>query len=240
MSRASKFRHLPVALAAGALTCAGQAAATAPAVQSLQSIRAAAEQYVMRRVPAGEHPVHVTAGDLDPRLRLAPCPGPLHVTEASNAPLQARMTVGVGCRQGVTWTVYVPVTIESELPVLVLRAAAARGSRLDAGDVVVQKRRVPGIPSGYVTDVRSLEGHTLRRSLAPGTALTKDALVPDVIVRRGDQVTLLAATGGIEVRASGLALSDGRDGARIRVQNLSSKQVVEGVVEGGHVIRVTP
>ena len=224
----------------GPMLCLALTTHAQQAVQPLESIRAAAEQHVRSRIAPGGYTVRVTAGELDPRLRLAPCSGPLHASTAAHSALQARTTVGVSCGQGATWTVYVPVEIESEIPVLVLRAAAARGSRLEPGDVVTQMRRVPGIPSNYVTDVRSLEGHTLKRNLPPGAALTMDALVPDVVVRRGDQVTLLAVAGGIEVRATGRALSDGRDGARIRVQNLSSQKVVEGVVEDDHVIRVTP
>ena len=89
-------------------------------------------------------------------------------------------------------------------------------------------------------DVDALARNTLIRPLAAGAVLTMDALVPDFIVKQGEAVTLLASVGGIEVRAPGRALSDGRDGARIKVQNLGSLRVVEGVVDTTHVIHVTP
>jgi flagella basal body P-ring formation protein FlgA len=136
--------------------------------------------------------------------------------------------------------VYVPVTVESEIPALILRAPAVRGARLTAADVVTENRRVSGLAVGYVTDTSTLERHTLSRPLPAGSALTADALLADFIVRQGEQVTLLAAAGGIEVRAKGRALADGRDGARIRVQNLESLKVVEGVVDATRVIHVTP
>jgi flagellar basal body P-ring formation protein FlgA len=104
----------------------------------------------------------------------------------------------------------------------------------------VQKRKVSGFASSYVTDPNALAGRTLKRSLPAGSALTPDVLVADALVKKGDQVMLLASTGGFEVRAYGRALSDGQDGARIRAQNLSSLKVVEGVVEGRGVIRVAP
>ena len=65
-------------------------------------------------------------------------------------------------------------------------------------------------------------------------------MLADTVVKRGQQVTLLASVGGIEVRATGRALNDAQAAGRVRVQNLASQMVVEGVVESGSVIRVTP
>jgi flagella basal body P-ring formation protein FlgA len=61
---------------------------------------------------------------------------------------------------------------------------------------------------------------------------------PDLIVHRGQQVTLLSAAGPVEVRASGRAMVDGAAGSRIQVQNLSTLRVVEGVVESADRVRV--
>jgi flagella basal body P-ring formation protein FlgA len=61
---------------------------------------------------------------------------------------------------------------------------------------------------------------------------------PDLIVRRGQEVTLLSSDGAVEVRANGRAMIDGAAGSRIQVQNLSSLRVVEGVVESADLVRV--
>ncbi len=63
-------------------------------------------------------------------------------------------------------------------------------------------------------------------------------LQPDVLVRRGQQVTLIAANGGVQIRAQGQALTEGAAADRVRVQNVSSLKVVEGVVESDGVVRV--
>jgi flagella basal body P-ring formation protein FlgA len=83
-----------------------------------------------------------------------------------------------------------------------------------------------------------LEGRTVRRPLAAGTTLSVDMFTPDLVVRRGQSVTLLSAAGSVEVRANGKAMIDGATGARIQVQNLSSLRVVEGVVESADLVRV--
>lgn len=239
MHRTSKSRRtLPRALLALA-GCAASVLHAQQAIQSLETIRAAAEEHVRTRFGAGDG-ITVSAGSLDPRLRLAPCAGPLVASSAPAGLRAARVTVGVRCTQGATWTVYVPVSVESEVQVLVLRHAAARGTQLTEADVMVQTRRVPGFGGAYLGDPRQLVGRTLRKALPSGAVLTPDALEADVVIRRGQQVTLLAASGGIQVRASGRALADGRAGERLKVQNERSNVVVEGVVESPGVIRVTP
>ncbi len=102
-----------------------------------------------------------------------------------------------------------PVTIEVEVSVLVLRRPLARRSRVELADVEPQVRRMPGQASVFISDVATLQGHRLKRSLPVGTALTVDMLQPDLLVRRGQQVTLIAANGGVQIRAQGQALTEG-------------------------------
>lgn len=206
--------------------------------QSLDDIQSAAESFVRSHLPSSKAKQFVTASKLDPRLRVAACDQPLQAFEQSATTLGARVTVGVRCASANAWTLYIPVAVEVEIPVLVLRRALARRARIDLIDVEPETRRMPGSAATFLQDVTSLQGHRLKRSLPAGTALTVDMLVPDVVVRRGQQVTLIAATGPVEIRAQGHALTEGGVDDRIRVQNMSSLKVVEGVVESDNVVRV--
>lgn len=229
------------AVAALVLGChAAFADGVAPAMQSLESIRKAAQVFVQSRVPGEPDTVEIAVGNLDPRLRLAPCSEALQASLPAGVAFKERLTVAVSCAGAQRWTVYVPVTIATNVTTLILRHPAARGARLTAEDVEVQVRKVPGTSASYLADVAHLKNRTLRRSLGAGSVLTVDAMQDDAMVKRGQQVTLLASAGGLEVRASGRALSDAPAAGRVRVQNLTSQTVVEGVVESDGVIRVTP
>lgn len=206
--------------------------------QPLHTIRAAAEEFVRARLPDGSAKHYVTAAELDPRLRLHACDAPLEAFAPHTNNFAARTTIGVRCTAAAPWTLYVPVTIETEVSVLVLRRALARRARVTLADVEPQTRRLPGTAASFVTDTASLQGHRLRRALPAGSALTVDALAPDILVRRGQQVTLIAEAGGVEIRARGQALTEGGAQDRVRVQNVTSLKVVEGVVESDSVVRV--
>jgi flagella basal body P-ring formation protein FlgA len=238
----SVFRRLALlgaSLAAGAAVA--EPADGPPAAEPLAAVRAAAAGLIRSQLNGATYGVHVAAAELDPRLHLAHCPGPPAATLPAGSQLGAHVAVRVSCTApGSPWAVYVPVNIESDVRVLVLKQSAVRGARLSAAQVSVETRRVAGLAVGYVTDVTTLERHTLQRSLPAGTALTADALLADVLVHQGQEVTLIASAPGISVRAMGKALQDGHEGSRVRVQNLASLKVVEGVVDAHGVIEITP
>ncbi len=241
---ASKNRHRFVhrrvqALFLGMLCLAPLATAVA-AIQPLDSVRNAATAFVRSQMPPGDAGVVISAGRLDPRLRLARCAGSLEASLLSGARLQEQMSVAVGCRDGADWTIYVPVTVQSRIQVLALRAPQVQGARLRPSDVIAETRLVGGLTVGYVTDRAQLARSTLRHPLPAGAVLTAEDLLPDFMVRQGEQVTLVASVDGVRVRAPGLALENGRYGSLIRVQNASSARVVHGVVQSDRVVDVTP
>ena len=230
-----------VALIGASLAAVATAAEPVAAAEPLAAVRAAAEGLIRSQLRGAAYEVHVQAAELDPRLHLARCPSPLATTLPSGAELGAHVSVRVSCTaSGFPWAVYVPVSVESDIRVLVLRQSAMRGARLGAAQVTEETRRVAGLAVGYVSDVAALEHHTLARSLPAGTALTADAMLADLIIHQGQEVTLIASAPGVSVRATGKALQDGREGARVRVQNLASLKVVEGVVDANGVIEITP
>ncbi len=207
-------------------------------IESVGSIEAAAHSYIRSLVPAGAAETSITVQPIDTRLRLAKCGSALTAQLPAGSNLTARATVAVSCAGPTHWTVYVPVVVESRISVLVLRHAVSQAARLGADDVTLDVRRSAGTATAYLSSVAELAGRTVRRPLPLGTALTVDMFGADLVIHRGQEVTLLAGGPDIEIRATGRALMDAPAGARIQVQNLSSLNVVEGVVESSDVVRV--
>jgi flagella basal body P-ring formation protein FlgA len=216
--------------------------ALAAAYQPLTSIQAAAEQHVRQLLPNTAGVLHLQAETLDSRLHLAQCVSPLQAFLPNGANLGRRATVGVRCDSGPGsnngWSVYVPVNIESEINVLSLNKSLARDAVITLLDLDSRKQRVPGLSNQYLKDMSELQGKRLKRDLPAGTVLTASMLQPQLLIRRGQTVTLLAEAAGIAVRNQGIALADGSSSARIQVRNLSSAKVVEGVVDAQGVVRV--
>jgi len=206
--------------------------------QSLSAIQSLAEQQVRNAAPSKTGILRVQADNLDPRLHLAVCGNEPEAFLPNGMNLGPRATVGVRCNQGAQWTIYVAVTIESEAPVLVLNRAMTHDVPLTSADVEVSVRRLPGLSSGYLNDVSQLAGQSTKRELASGIILTPGMLQPTVLIHRGQQVTVLASVNGLEVRTEAVALGDGSASSRIRVKNLATAKIVEGIVDTSSVVRV--
>ncbi len=205
--------------------------------EPIADIRAAAATFVKSQLPPSEV-ADITAGTLDERLRLPRCATALTVEPTAGTSTMTRSTVGVSCTDPVRWMVYVPVTVVRHVQVLILRHAVARGTHVLPADVTVETHTVTGFSSAFLGSPAELSGRSVERTLAAGTPLTVDMFTSDPVVRRGQDVTLVVQVDGIEVRAAGRALQDAHAGARIKVENISSQRIVEGVAESSDTVVV--
>jgi flagella basal body P-ring formation protein FlgA len=81
-------------------------------------------------------------------------------------------------------------------------------------------------------------GLTAARPISTGAVITNQFLVAAKAVQRGQSVTLVADAGGMSVRMAGRALSDGLINQRVKVQNLSSGKVVEGIARSEQTVEI--
>jgi flagella basal body P-ring formation protein FlgA len=209
-----------------------------PSAQSLPAVRHAAEMALRRQLDPSVTGVVFEAAELDSRLRLAPCAAPLAANATLPRGTQSRVLVRVTCNSSANWSLNVPVDIHRKTDVLVTKRALGRGENIAATDVLVQSRVLPGLTSPYVTRAADLAGRLTRRPIPEGTAVTADALDAALLIHRGQSVVLAARTGGLEVRAPGVALADAAAEQRVRVRNLNSLKVIEGVADSAGVVRV--
>ncbi|MBS0386875.1 MAG: flagellar basal body P-ring formation protein FlgA [Proteobacteria bacterium] len=234
-----RFAATAVALLALKPLHAAAPAMAAAAYQPPASIVKAAELAVHAAAGSGTTNLIATADAPDPRLQLAACAAPLRTGIAGDGQLREHTTVAVRCESSTPWTLYIGVTLSTAAPVLVAQHALARDAVPTAADFTTVVRHLPGLSSRYVSDPAQLAGQRLRRPVAMGEALDVDALSTAVVVHRGQQLTLLAHTAGMDVRVTVIALMDGRPDERIRVQNPASQRVVEATVRSAQYAEVT-
>lgn len=231
---------LLAALGLGAWSPRARADGATGTTQSPDSIRAAAEQAVREHYALPGSRVVVSAAPLDLRLRLDTCREPLRAVVPANAASSSRLTVPVRCPQPGGWTVRVPLQLQLFRQVLVTSRPLLRGDGLGAADVHAEERDVARLGYGYIDNLAQVAGRTLARSLAQGSVLSPGALGGRRMVRAGDRVEMVARLDGIEVRATGVAMGSGDNGARLRVRNESSGKVVDAMVSAPGVVVALP
>ncbi len=214
---------LALASLAAGLVFASELRAQDGSFQTVDSIRAAAEG-------ALASPGARIEASLDPALRMPPCP------HALQAQALSAVNVEVSCPDG--WRLFVPVRVQRVQPVVVLTAAVAPGQPVPASAVGVETRDTARLGAAPLTDPAQAIGQTLRLGGRPGQVLRRSDLVAQAVVKRGEPVALVAGGGGFEVRMAGRALADAGAGEVVRVENLSSRRVLSGVVAAPGEVRV--
>ncbi len=121
--------------------------------------------------------------------------------------------------------------------VVVLARALPMGAILSISDIQME-RRDTGSVLAYFTDLAQVTNMTLTQALGANAILTPQVLRAPIVIRRRQSVSLVVKADGLEVRMAGEALSDASAGQLVKVRNLTSKRVVEGVVSQEGVIFV--
>lgn len=215
-----------------------QGAAGTPSWHPNAKITAAAESYLRERTGKSANRTTVKAGSLDPRHRLPLCDRPIDAFLRRGTEISARTIVGVRCNGSKEWTVYVPVNVFVTARVYTARQTLPRNHLLTEADIRLDERDVSRSSTGYMSNKDQLIGQRLKQQVIAGRIITPAMLQADFIVRRGQLVTLIAASGGIKIKMSGKALKDGALGQRIRVENSKSGRVVEGIVRSQELVEV--
>lgn len=128
-------------------------------------------------------------------------------------------------------------------PPTVLVSVAAhvidRGAIVSEGDLELIDSQKLGNRTGLASREHIL-GKEVKRTIAQGQPFyTNDLKIPD-LVKRDELVTMLVSRAGFSIAAAGKALEDGARGQNIRVQNITSKQIIEGRVTSPGTVVITP
>lgn len=198
----------------------------------------AAENYVKLAVGGVDSHIVPTARYLDPRLQLPRCSNELEAFVRPGTELSGQIIVGVRCTGLKPWKVYVPVHVAVMQHVLITRHHMSRGHRLQQQDVELAARDISGLVGGYLSQVSDIIGHRLKRSVTKGVLIIPAFIQADVMISRGQSVTLVVSNATIDVRMPGTAMMDGTANQRIRVKNARSGKIVEGFVRSADQVEV--
>jgi flagellar basal body P-ring formation protein FlgA len=165
----------------------------------------------------------VSVGQLDARLRLAPC-SQVQPYLPEGMRLWGKSRIGLRCVQGaVKWNVYLPITVKAFGPGLVAAAGAAAGSVLTLADLSVAEVDLAEDGSPALTGAAQAAGRTLARSLKPGQALHQSHLRLRQWFAAGETVTVLAQGEGFSVAGEAQALGPGIEGQPVRLRTESGR-----------------
>jgi flagellar basal body P-ring formation protein FlgA len=223
------------------LFCAWLACASAPALaepQDVGQLESLARSEAALHLPQLTQNQRFVAGPIDPHFKLESCAAPIKAVVGPGGHMRDRILVELRCSAPNGWHLYVPVRVVGTSIVTIAARAIVAGTVLTEKDVRSEKRDISELPPGYLDDPSVAIGLTASRPIASGAVVTNQILLGAKAVQRGQSVTLVADASGMSVRMAGRALTDGLINQRVKVQNLSSGKVVEGIARSEQVVEI--
>lgn len=208
-------------------------------IQSLASIRMQTESFITSYPYKSPYPPRFQISKLDSRLRLKACPKALVVEFARRDLDLGNTAVKVSCPAEPAWKIHLPVQVEVFEDVVVAAKPLLKGQIIDASAVTFRKQNIARLRNGYYLKNSSFKELQARRNLRQGTVLTPANLAPRLMVRSGQKVTLVLDYNGLQIKSTGTALQSATLGQVVRVRNSQSLRVVEGIVSGEALVRVS-
>lgn len=182
--------------------------------------------------------VAIEIGQLDPRLRLAPC----RRIEPQLPPLGrlwGRTRIGLRCVEGEKhWQVWLPVEVKVFAPALAPARQLAAGTVLAAEHLQLSEVDWAARPQLPLTRAEDVIGRALSRAVQAGQSLHATDLRRRQWFAAGDTVRLRARGDGFTVSGEGQALGAGVEGQTVRVRTESGR-VLSGLPVGAHQVEVS-
>jgi flagellar basal body P-ring formation protein FlgA len=198
-------------------------AAPAPAAWAAdvrQVITEAARVEAARR-GAAVRQIDVVVGELDARLKLAPC-ARIEAHLPSGARAWGRSRAGLRCLEGPTrWSVSIPVTVRALGPGPVAARTLRAGDVVTESDLRTAEVDLAAETSPVVPTPAAAIGRTLARAVDTGQPVRAADLQSRRWFDAGDTVRVVARGAGFAVQGSAQALNAGVEGqvTRVRTEN---------------------
>jgi flagella basal body P-ring formation protein FlgA len=180
----------------------------------------------------------ITLGPVVGAKYMRACTTPITVTITGIAPYeQAAAHCGAP-----TWTLYVTVTIDARMAVVVAARPIAAGQTLESDDLALREEPISLYAGRSVYyHAEDAVGGTAVMSLPVGAILTESTVQQPTVVQAGQSITVDARSGGVDISITGTAEQSGRVGDTIIVANPSSGKHFPAVVtRSGALVQLGP
>jgi flagella basal body P-ring formation protein FlgA len=116
-----------------------------------------------------------------------------------------------------------------------------RGQTISESDLTYATLPGNAMMAGVVTSITAAKDMEARRMLRAGEAFRSDDVRRPIVVTKGETITMLFNAPGVELTATGRAMSEGGVGDTVMVQNPASFRMINGVISApGTVVATGP
>jgi flagella basal body P-ring formation protein FlgA len=123
-------------------------------------------------------------------------------------------------------------------PVIKTRSRVNRGDILTEDDVVVEVIPSNRIVRNALIYLEDVVGQQAIRNMGKGRVVTTSSINKPTLVKKGDQVTLIAEMGAMKITAPGIVRQKGFKNSLVKVLNIQTQKTVFGMVQDAKTVKV--
>ena len=151
---------------------------------------------------------------------------------------QSNLTVLAECKDKRPWKLYITTKFNVLGTVVYSASSVPRGHTLQRSDLELKEEIINKSYNANFNDINDVVGMVAKRSIRYGSVIQASLLQAPKLVKRGDDVVIMASTQGIMIRMRGTAMQDGKLGQQISVKNNQSNRIVKARVSDTGLVSV--
>ena len=155
-----------------------------------------------------------------------------HLSLLNNTGIKSRLTIQAECDYPNPWKQRIPIQLSIYYPVVTAQEPLQRGKPITEAQLSIKPMDILSLRDGFFDNTTPVLGQIPKQSIAPGHPLSQNNIEAPKLVKRGNFVSIVTHRPGFAIEAQGKALGDGALGAKIKVENMESKRIIEGIVTG--------
>lgn len=225
-------RSLPATLAALATVLGAGAACAAQALPA--PAMAAIERLIERQTTGLPGKATVTA--TLPGTAVLPACDSFDAFLPSGAAARGRLSVGLRCRAGGTWTRFVPAYVTVVGTYYVATRTIEPGDAFGLADLTPQTGDLAALPRSIITSDSDLVGVRATGRIAAGAPLRRELLRAPTVIQQGQSVQVVAQGAGFTISTEARALAHAAIGGVVRAKTLDGRMVTGVADEDGQIV----
>ncbi len=197
---------------------------------SHMEIRQTAIDYVHSQIPTDINIKEITAGKIDSRIQFKQCSEEIEASSSTKKLIARNWTIGVRCHGEAPWSIYIPVKAKMTRNMIVSNTTITRGEIITKDKVSLTEHEITRQNQKHFSDISHVTGREARRTIRPNRVINSSMLQEALLVHRRETVLIYAKNPKLQISMKGTALKNGRYNDMIKVQNNSSKRIIDAVV----------
>ena len=203
-----------------------------------QDIRRQVTEFLNNNAADLEGDITVRVNNIDNRLKLRKCPNSIEIAVTGGFVKPGRNTMQVSCSSDTPWRIFITGQVHVLRNVLLTNAPISKGHRITASDIKIKKMDISKLPMNYFQDKALVINKVAKRNIRAGSVLNANILTVPLLIKRGDNVSIIAANNGFTITMKGIAMANGSKGDNIRVKNIRTKKIIQGIIINSHSVKV--